>query len=68
MIDVDGKWLNSVLLDLVLLFFGACCFVVSFCSVLGYACVVPLVTGCFLMCFAVFDFFRTACKVSVKEL
>lgn len=59
-IDADSKWMRNVFADLVLLLVGAFCFIVSFNSFLGYACVLPLVTGCFLMCFAACDFLMSA--------
>jgi hypothetical protein len=55
-IDVDSKWLNSALFDLVLLVVGAGCFFFSFSRFLGYVCVVPLLLGCFLMCFSTLDY------------
>jgi sugar phosphate permease len=55
-INADDKWGRSALFDLVLLIVGAVCFFFSFSSVLGYMCVVPLVMGCFFMCFGTFDF------------
>jgi hypothetical protein len=55
-IDVDDKWLRNVLVDLIFLVAGAGCFIFSFSRFLGYACIVPLLLGCFLICFGTFDF------------
>lgn len=53
--SAEDKLFRAVCADLFLLFLGAGCFLFSFADFLGYACLVPLLLGCFLMCLAAFD-------------
>jgi hypothetical protein len=65
-IDADEKWFRCVLVDLMFLAAGAGCFIFSFSRFLGYACLIPLLLGCFLMCFSVFDFLVSLGKLDSK--